>query len=47
MTIIALDKNVKDDIMIYIYNDYGGTHTTALAAAYHLKEISPIRTKTN
>ena len=26
--------------MIYIYNDYGGTHTTALAAAYHLKEIS-------
>jgi hypothetical protein len=25
--------------MIYIYNDYGGTHTTALAAAYHLKEI--------
>lgn len=26
--------------MIYIYNDYGGTHTTALAAAYHLKEIT-------
>ena len=25
--------------MIYIYNDYGGTHTTSLAAAYHLKEI--------
>ncbi|EPD50140.1 hypothetical protein HMPREF1210_02988 [Paenisporosarcina sp. HGH0030] len=25
--------------MIYIYNDYGGTHTTALAAAYHLKKI--------
>ena len=25
--------------MIYIYNDYGGTHTTALAAAYHLKEL--------
>ncbi|MCM3571398.1 DUF3189 family protein [Neobacillus mesonae] len=23
--------------MIYIYNDYGGTHTTSLAAAYHLK----------
>ena len=40
MTIIALYKNVKDDIMIYIYNDYGGTHTTALAAAYHLKEIT-------
>jgi hypothetical protein len=39
MTIIAIDKNIKDDIMIYIYNDYGGTHTTALAAAYHLKEI--------
>ncbi|WP_136606948.1 DUF3189 family protein [Paenibacillus dokdonensis] len=26
--------------MIYIYNDYGGTHTTALAAAYHLREIT-------
>lgn len=25
--------------MIYIYNDYGGTHTTAMAAAYHLKLI--------
>ncbi|MCL1632744.1 DUF3189 family protein [Sporolactobacillus sp. CPB3-1] len=25
--------------MIYIYNDFGGTHTTALAAAYHLKQI--------
>jgi len=25
--------------MIYIYNDYGGTHTTSLAAAYHLKQI--------
>ncbi|MFC0271414.1 DUF3189 family protein [Metabacillus herbersteinensis] len=25
--------------MIYIYNDYGGTHTTALAAAYHLKNL--------
>lgn len=23
--------------MIYIYTDYGGTPTTALAAAYHLK----------
>lgn len=22
--------------MIYIYNDYGGTHTTSMAAAYHL-----------
>lgn len=25
--------------MIYIYNDYGGTHTSALAAAYHLKQL--------
>ena len=25
--------------MIYIYNDFGGTHTTALAAAYHLKKL--------
>ncbi|HWO97098.1 MAG TPA: DUF3189 family protein [Bacillus sp. (in: firmicutes)] len=25
--------------MIYIYNDYGGTHSTALAAAYHLKRL--------
>ncbi|WP_203361694.1 DUF3189 family protein [Bacillus sp. REN10] len=25
--------------MIYIYNDYGGTHTTSLAAAYHLKQL--------
>lgn len=24
--------------MIFIYNDYGGTHTTSLAAAYHLKK---------
>lgn len=23
--------------VIYIYHDYGGTHTTSLAAAYHLK----------
>lgn len=27
--------------MIYIYNDYGGTHTTSLAAAYHLKILTP------
>jgi len=26
--------------MIYIYNDYGGTHSTSMAAAYHLKQIS-------
>lgn len=25
--------------MIYIYYDYGGTHTTVLAAAYHLKKL--------
>ncbi|MEH7255169.1 DUF3189 family protein [Neobacillus niacini] len=25
--------------MIYIYNDFGGTHSTALAAAYHLKQL--------
>jgi hypothetical protein len=25
--------------MIYIYNDYGGTHTTCLAAAYHLNKL--------
>lgn len=25
--------------MIFIYNDYGGTHTTSLAAAYHLKNL--------
>jgi hypothetical protein len=25
--------------MIFIYNDYGGTHTTSLAAAYHLKQL--------
>ncbi|MBU8878441.1 DUF3189 family protein [Bacillus sp. FJAT-29790] len=25
--------------MIYIYNDYGGTHTTSLAAAYHLQKL--------
>lgn len=25
--------------MIYIYNDFGGTHTTSLAAAYHLKQL--------
>jgi hypothetical protein len=27
--------------MIYIYNDFGGTHTTSLAAAYHLKLLTP------
>jgi len=27
------------DFVIYIYNDYTGTHSTALAAAYHLKKL--------
>ncbi|MFO1442699.1 DUF3189 family protein [Bacillus sp. Bva_UNVM-123] len=27
--------------MIYIYNDYGGTHTTSLAAALHLQILKP------
>ncbi|TDF89181.1 DUF3189 family protein [Paenibacillus piri] len=30
--------------MIYIYNDYGGTHTTSLAAAYHLNKL-PVNRK--
>ena len=25
--------------MIYIYDDYAGTHSTSLAAAYHLKKL--------
>lgn len=25
--------------MIYIYNDFGGTHSTAIAAAYHLRKL--------
>ncbi|WML48286.1 DUF3189 family protein [Neobacillus sp. PS3-34] len=25
--------------MLYIYNDFGGTHTTSLAAAYHLRHL--------
>lgn len=25
--------------MIYIYNDYGGTHTTVMAAAFHLNKL--------
>lgn len=29
----------KGDIMIYIYDDFAGTHSTALAAAYHLKKL--------
>lgn len=27
--------------MIYIYNDFAGTHTTSIAAAYHLNRIPP------
>lgn len=29
----------RDRKMIYIYNCYGGTHTSALAAAYHLNRL--------
>ena len=25
--------------VIYIYDDYAGTHSTSLAAAYHLKKL--------
>ncbi|AXI29502.1 ABC transporter [Priestia megaterium] len=32
--------------MIFIYNDYGGTHTTSMAAAYHLKKLPTSRTLT-
>ncbi|MEW9676403.1 DUF3189 family protein [Lentibacillus sp. L22] len=32
--------------MIFIYNDYGGTHTTSLVAAYHLKKLPTDRTLT-
>jgi Protein of unknown function (DUF3189) len=34
------------DSMIFIYNDYGGTQTTSLAAAYHLKKLPTNRTLT-
>lgn len=30
--------------MIFIYNDYGGTHTTSLAAALHLQILEPTST---
>ncbi|WP_028984242.1 DUF3189 family protein [Sporolactobacillus terrae] len=33
--------------MIYIYNDFGGTHTTSLAAAYHLNLIPDDRKLTS
>lgn len=32
--------------MIYIYNCYGGTHSSALAAAYHLKKLPQNRIPT-
>ncbi|KMY48845.1 DUF3189 family protein [Peribacillus loiseleuriae] len=32
--------------MIYIYNDYAGTHSTAIAAAYHLNKLPTGRTLT-
>ncbi|MGE8080273.1 DUF3189 family protein [Peribacillus loiseleuriae] len=32
--------------MIYIYNDYAGTHSTAIAAAYHLNKLPSGRTLT-
>ena len=32
--------------MIFIYNDFGGTHTTAMAAAYHLKKLDENREPT-
>ena len=33
--------------MIFIYNDYGGTHTTSLAAAYHLNRLPTDRQLTS
>lgn len=33
--------------MIYIYNDFGGTHSTALASAYHLSLLPTNRKLTN
>ncbi|PZD97449.1 ABC transporter [Paenibacillus sambharensis] len=33
--------------MIYIYNDFGGTHTTVLAASYHLKKLTEDREPTD
>lgn len=29
--------------MIYIYNDYGGTHTSIMAAAYHIGKLDETR----
>jgi hypothetical protein len=33
-------------LLIYIYNDFGGTHTTVMAAAYHLKKLDESRMPT-
>jgi hypothetical protein len=33
--------------VIYVYDDYAGTHSTALAAAYHLKKLPFDRKPTN
>jgi hypothetical protein len=32
--------------MIFIYNDFGGTHTTVMAAAYHLNKLDETREPT-
>ena len=32
--------------LIYVYNDFGGTHTTSLAAAYHLHKLPTNRVLT-
>ncbi|KAB2330182.1 DUF3189 family protein [Cytobacillus depressus] len=32
--------------MIYVYNDFGGTHTTSIAAAYHLRKLPENRVLT-
>jgi hypothetical protein len=32
--------------MIYIYNDFGGTHTTVMAASYHLQKLDKTREPT-
>src|SRR4051812_36313839 len=31
--------NVEGEIMIYIYDDFAGTHSTAIASAYHLNKL--------
>lgn len=41
-----INQKLKDDTMIFIYNDYGGTHTTSMAVAYHLKKLPNSRTLT-